>query len=73
MLTFTDNDGPTVGTTACVLDGDLVIACFDGDGVSSTGLLVGLVEGDGDKCSVGKLVNMELSNDVFEVGAADAA
>jgi len=73
MLPLTDNDGATVDITACVLDGDLVIACFDGDGVFSTGFLVGLAEGDGDNFSVGMLVNIGPSTDGFEVGAADAA
>ena len=52
------------------MDGVFVIVCFDGDGVVGTGLLVGLLEGGDDNFNVGKLVDMESSNDDLDVGAA---
>ena len=58
-----NNDGATVGGS-CAVDGVFVIVCFDGDRVVSTGLLVGLLEGGDDNFNVGKLVDMEPSNDV---------
>jgi len=52
-------------------DGEFVIVCFDGDGVTGTGILVGFVEGCDVNLCVGKLVEMRLFDEDEDVGAAD--